>query len=63
MQEVIINSTSLDPSKNVSGISAVVQFIMSQNEHANYIHFEIGRKDDEQGGIGRIMSIFNALSF
>lgn len=61
MQEVIINSPSLNPSKNVSGISAVVQFIMNQNEHANYIHFEIGRKDDEQGGIGRITSIFSSL--
>lgn len=61
MQEVIINSPSLNPSKNVSGISAVVQFIMNQNELANYIHFEIGRKDDEQGGLGRITSIFSSL--
>jgi glycosyltransferase involved in cell wall biosynthesis len=61
MQKVIINSPSLDPSKNVSGISAVVQFIMNQNAHANYIHFEIGRKDDEHGGMERIKTIFNSI--
>ena len=34
MQEIIINSPSLDPSKNVSGISAVVQFIIKKTYDA-----------------------------
>ena len=61
MQKVIINSPSLDPTKNVSGISAVVQFIMNQNHDVEYLHFEIGRKDDETGGFGRFLSIFQSL--
>ena len=61
IQKVIINSPSLDPTKNVSGISAVVQFIMSQNHKVEYLHFEIGRKDDEAGGYGRFLSIFQSL--
>ena len=31
MQDVIINSPSLDPTKNVSGISSVVQFIIEKD--------------------------------
>jgi len=61
MQKVIINSPSLDPTKNVSGISAVVQFIMSQNHEVEYVHFEIGRKDDETGSFSRLSSIFSSL--
>lgn len=61
MQKVIINSPSLDPTKNVSGISAVVQFIMSQNHDVEYVHFEIGRKDDESGSFSRLSSIFSSL--
>lgn len=57
----IIVSPSLDPSQNVSGISAVTQFIISNNSHVNYIHFELGKKDKEKGGIFRIKSIINGL--
>lgn len=61
MQKIIINSPSLDPTKNVSGISAVVQFIMSQDRELEYVHFEIGRKDDETGSFSRLSSIFSSL--
>ena len=61
MKEVIINSPSLDPTQNVSGISAVVQFIISQNKGAKYIHFEIGRKDGEEGGFERLLSILRSI--
>lgn len=57
--KVIINSPSLDPKVNVSGISAVTQFIISNNKKVDYIHFEIGRKDAEsQGALSRIKRIF-----
>lgn len=49
--KVIINSPSLDPKVNVSGISAVTQFIISNNKGVEYIHFEVGRKDAESQGI------------
>lgn len=49
--KVIINSPSLDPKVNVSGISAVTQFIISNNKEVDYIHFEVGRKDAESQNI------------
>ena len=56
--KVIINSPSLDPRVNVSGISSVTQFIISNNKEVNYIHFEVGRKDAEsQGKLARIKRI------
>lgn len=55
---VIINSPSLDPKVNVSGISSVTQFIISNNKEVDYIHFEVGRKDAEsQGPLSRITRI------
>jgi glycosyltransferase involved in cell wall biosynthesis len=45
--KVIITSPSLDAKHNVSGISSVTQFIVKNNQHAEYIHFEIGKKDNE----------------
>ena len=55
--DVIIVSPSLDPTKNVSGLSSVTRFIIENNPHHNYIHFELGRKDGEKGGIYRVSSI------
>lgn len=56
--KVIINSPSLDPKVNVSGISAVTQFIISNNKNVDYIHFEVGRKDAEsQGALSRVTRI------
>lgn len=59
--KIIITSPSLDPSQNVSGISSVTQFIIKNNLRANYIHFELGRKDNEAGGILRVIAIGKAL--
>lgn len=61
MQVIIINSPSLDPTKNVSGISAVVQFIIGKNTGYNYNHFEVGRTDEDKGGLGRVFSILGSL--
>lgn len=56
--KVIINSPSLNPKVNVSGISAVTGFIISNNKDVEYIHFEVGRKDAEsQGAFARITRI------
>lgn len=48
---IIINSPSLNPKVNVSGISSVTQFIISNNRKQNYLHFELGKKDKEKGGM------------
>lgn len=58
---VIIVSPSLNPTQNVSGISSVTQFIISNNIEKNYIHFELGKKDNEKGGIFRIKNIIGRL--
>lgn len=47
---VIIVSPSLDPSVNVSGVSAVCNFIIKNNLEINYIHFLQGKIDSENGG-------------
>ena len=59
--QVIITSPSLDPAKNVSGISAVVQFVMDNNPGVSYLHFEQGRQDGEQGGLRRVITLLKSL--
>ena len=54
---IIITSPSLDPTKNVSGLSSVTRFIIENNPHQDYLHFELGRKDGEKGGIHRVNSV------
>lgn len=46
--KIIITSPSLDTSENISGISSVVQFIIDSNSDQEYIHFELGRHDNEK---------------
>lgn len=45
--DIIINSPSLDPNVNVSGISSVVNFIIQKNKDCRYIHFEDGSRDND----------------
>ena len=54
---IIITSPSLDPTKNVSGLSSVTRFIIENNPHQDYVHFELGRKDGEKGGIHRVNAV------
>lgn len=57
--KVIITSPSLNPEENVSGISSVAQFIISNNKEVEYLHFEVGKKDAESGGtLNRIRRIW-----
>ena len=57
--QVLIVSPSLDPTKNVSGVSSVTKFIIESNSRHDYVHFEVGRRDGEKGGIHRIGSIIH----
>lgn len=57
---VIIVSPSLDATKNVSGISAVTQFIISNNAECDYVHFELGRRDKERKGLFRLYSLIKS---
>ena len=60
-REVIITAPSLDPSKNVSGVSAVAKFIIDNNRKCHYRHFEMGKKDDEKGGVVRLLTLVKAF--
>lgn len=57
MMNIIITSPSLNPKVNVSGISSVTQFIISNNRKQNYLHFELGKKDKEKRGWHRIPAL------
>ena len=57
MKNIIITSPSLDPKQNVSGISSVTNFIITNNPEHRYLHFELGKKDKEKGGWHRIPSL------
>lgn len=62
--QVIIVSPSLDPKVNVSGVSSVVNFIVNNNKDVNYIHFQQGKADTENGGklarINRILQSYKS---
>lgn len=60
MTNVIITAPSLDPTQNVSGVSSVVNFIINNNPDVTYIHFELGKKDKENGGLYRIKRIIKS---
>ena len=47
---VIITSPSLEASQNVSGMSAVTQFIVSRNTSCEYRHFPLGKGDGAARG-------------
>lgn len=56
--KIIIVSPSLDPNLNVSGISSVSSFILSQNKNHEYIHFEVGKRDNEPRGFRWLLRLF-----
>ena len=55
--DIIITAPSLDPLKNVSGVSSVVKFIIDNNKKHHYIHFELGKKDGDHFRIFRIVPL------
>lgn len=58
--DVIIVSPNLDPSVVLGGVAAVSRFIVENNKECNYIHFELGRRQAESGGLERIKSLWRA---
>jgi len=55
--KIIITAPSLNTTQNVSGISSVVQFIIKTNSAHQYIHFLLGKKDDEKRNIRWLLRI------
>jgi len=44
---ILITAPSLDPKKNISGISSVVQIIIKNNEKYSYYHYLLGKPDNK----------------
>ena len=52
--KVLIVAPSLNVENNVSGVSAVTNFIISNNKECKYEHFLQGKSDGERGSVNRI---------
>ena len=57
-QKVLIVAPSLNVKNNVSGVSAVTNFIISHNGECEYEHFLQGRGDGERGMVTRVMRVW-----
>lgn len=57
-KHVLIVAPSLDLATNVSGVSAVTNFIIAHNRECEYEHFLQGRSDGESGALNRVMRIW-----
>ena len=57
---IIITAPSLNTNHNVSGISAVTNFIIAKNPVHHYIHFEIGKRDNAGRGLSRVLGILKS---
>ena len=55
--KVIITAPSLNSLYNIGGISSVTQFIIVNNPTVDYIHFELGKRDNEKRNIIRIFKL------
>lgn len=55
---VLIVAPSLDTAKNVSGVSAVTNFIIANNKECKYEHFLQGRSDEESGAWKRVLRVW-----
>jgi len=56
-KSILITAPSLNTQHNVSGISSVANFIISNNSSCNYKHFELGRKDNEKRNLAWLFKI------
>lgn len=59
--DVIIVSPNLEPTIALGGVSAISRFIVEHNKTCNYIHFELGKRDSEHGGLRRCYHLWQAL--
>ena len=57
-KQILIVAPSLDLTTNVSGVSAVANFIIAHNSECKYEHFLQGRSDGESGAINRVVRIW-----
>lgn len=58
--KILITAPSLDTSKNVSGISTVVNNVVKNSQYS-FKHFMVGKEDNEKSGIGWILKQFGLV--
>jgi glycosyltransferase involved in cell wall biosynthesis len=52
---ILITSPSLDIIENISGISSVTRFIINNNPQHQYLHFQLGKKDNKKRNLSWIL--------
>lgn len=60
MRKILITSPSLDSNKNVSGVSAITNFVINNNISFHYDHFELGRYDNEKRNVSWLLRFTTA---
>jgi glycosyltransferase involved in cell wall biosynthesis len=58
-RSIIITGPSLDPGRNIGGISSVVNLIISNNKEYNYKHFELGKHDNKRRSFLDLFRVIN----
>lgn len=59
--KILITAPSLNPDKNVSGVSTVANTIIKFNKHHNYFHYLLGRPDEKQAKINRLFQLLKQI--
>ena len=59
--KILITSPSLKTEFNVSGISSVVKFIIQNNPDLEYVHIELGKRDNEKRGLSWFLRLLIAF--
>ena len=59
---IIITAPSLNENINVSGISSVTSFIINNNPGNQYIHFELGKSDNEKRNVFYFVQIARSFA-
>lgn len=60
---ILITAPSLNPSQNISGISSIVQLIVSTNKEHTYFHYLLGRADKPTNKLHWLLKLIRQLLF
>ena len=60
---ILISAPSLNPSKNVSGVSTMVNTVIKHNKKHHYFHYLLGRSDQNKNRLIIIITLIKQLIF
>lgn len=58
---ILITAPSLNPNENVSGVSTMVNNIISHNKSHTYFHYLLGKSDRKQNKIKWLVKLIKQL--